>query len=227
MRGARAGGSSGAMKSRTGTITKYVSANATTMSPMTATSGERMPSADLSKPMRLTWIANRTAMSAAIHPRSAATRLRFCRLQAGAGLREPLGPIETDVGDDALVGVAFGLRGAVARLTVTVKSRIPAATPTTQFGAWRPISSDAGDGRKVCKASTRHRAETAFRATAWRAAARGVPERVEREWHGDEDRERRDGQPGGAEQHDREQQREAGARPCARAAPADVLRRKL
>ena len=41
-------------KSRIGTITKYASASATKMSPATATSGERIPSADRSKPMRLT-----------------------------------------------------------------------------------------------------------------------------------------------------------------------------
>ena len=105
------------------------------MSPITATSGDRTPSADLSKPMRLTWIAKSTATIAAIQPRSA-----LARATSSACSREPVSasrcgwsrPMSAITLSSASCSE---MSGAVTMLTVTVSRRTPAAIPTTQFVA--------------------------------------------------------------------------------------------
>ena len=125
-----------------------------------------------------------------------------------------LATIEADVGDDALVDVVFGVRGACRDVGGHGREPHAAATATTQLSAYLPISrTPATAARLPSAANTSGRNGFARDSLTDRGGC--VSGRVEREGGRDEDRKRGGGEPRGVEQHQREQQRDARTRPRA------------
>ena len=104
--------------------------------------------------------------------------------------------------------------GLAAMLADTVSSLTPAATATIQFGAYLPSSNSAATPARFPNAGAGVVTE---RPAAGRMARSRdtAPERIERNRSRREDHHGRGREPGGVQQHQRQQQREPGAGPDA------------
>jgi hypothetical protein len=148
------------------------------------------------------------------------------RLEARSDFGQSLGMVETDVGDDALVDIVFGVRRSGRDIDChpdEPDSRGDSHDPVRRISAEQQHTDYRG------KISERRR-DIAQKWLSRNSVARrcsGVSERVEREGRRHEDRQRGDGQPGGVQEHERKQQGQAGARPgallrCGRPRPEAV-----
>jgi len=143
------------------------------------------------------------------------------RLKAGPSLGQAFGPLDTDVGDDALVRFARGMDGC--------RDEIGRRSDQPQAGGQRHDPVDRNPAEQQHAEHDRQVPDRGPRGVEERLAPRRLAqghsqlsEPVDRERHGDEDRQRADDQAGGVQKQEREQQCVGAPRPrrCAARPPS-------